>query len=220
MNSWYLGVVEGVERTIMGVTLPDEEIALASSVRPFALAWMLADRGAFDEARLWASRLIESGRSRRLPLDEGRGHWSLAEVLRRAGELESAEAEIQAALAILRMASPLDSPGALATLAALRLAQGRTAEAVAAAEEGLAKYESMSACGFFRGAFLRLTHAECLEATGDHAAARAAIAKAREYILQVAHKIGNPAYRTSFLEAVPENSKILDLSRQWLGDGG
>jgi hypothetical protein len=140
-------------------------------------------------------------------------------VLRRAGELDAAEEEIKAALAILSTVSPLDYPGALATLAALRLAQGRPAEALAAAEEGMAKDEAMGACSYFcRGAFLRLTHAECLEATGDHAAACAAIAKARDYVLQIAHKIGDPAYRKSFLEAVRENSKILDLSRQWLGE--
>jgi tetratricopeptide (TPR) repeat protein len=220
MNRWYLGVVEGVERMIMGVTLPDEEMGMASSLRPFVLAWLLADRSAFDEARLWAGRLVESGRSRQFPLDEGRGHWALAEVLRRAGELESADAEIHAALALLGMASPLDSPGALATLAALRLSQGRATEALAAAQDALGKYETMSACGFFRGAFLRLTHAECLEATGSRDAARKAIAIARERLLMIAEKVSNPEYRTSFLENVPENRRTLELARQWFGEGG
>jgi hypothetical protein len=120
---------------------------------------------------------------------------------------------------ILPMVSALDSPGALATLAALRLAQGRPAEALAVASEAMAKAEAMGACSFFfREAFLHLTHAECLEATGDHAAARAAIARARAWILAVADKIGDPAYRTSFLENVPENRKTLELARQWLGE--
>jgi tetratricopeptide (TPR) repeat protein len=179
---------------------------------------MLAEHGAMADARAWANRLVALGESRRLPLDEGRGRWALAEVLRRAGEWEEAEREIQAALAILAMVCPLDHPGALATLAALRLAQARPAEALAAAEEGLAKYESMGACGFFRGAFLRLTHAECLEATGNHDAACAAIAKARRCILTNAAKIGDPAYRKTFLENVPENQKTFELARQWLGE--
>lgn len=220
MNRWCLGALADTERMIMGVTLSDNDAGLASSYRPFVLAWLLADRGAFDEARRWAGRLVEAGQVRRVPLDEGRGHWALAEVLRRAGELESADAEIQAALAILRMASPLDTPGVLATLAALRLAQGRTAEALAAAQEGLATYESMAACGFFRGAFLRLVHAECLEAARDHEAAKTAIARARERLFVIAAKIGDPDYRRSFVESVPENRQTLELARQWLGLDG
>ena len=217
MNRWYLGALAGTERMIMDVTLPDSDAGLASSHRPFALAWLLADRGSFDEARRWADRLAEAGRTRRVPLDEGRGQWALAEVLRRAGELEAADAEIRAALATLRMAAPLDVPGVLATLAALRLAQGKTAEALAAAQEGLAKYEAMAACGFFRGAFLRLVHAECLEASGDHEAAKAAIASARERLFAIAAKIGALEYRKSFLESVPENRRTLELARQWAG---
>ncbi len=217
MNRWCLGALEGTDRMIMEVTLTDNEFGLISSYRPFVLAWLLADRGSFDEARRWADRLVEAGRTRRLPLDEGRGHWALAEVLRRAGDLEPADTEIHAALALLRRASPLDTPGALATFAALRLAQGRTSEALTAAEEGLAKYEAMAACGFFRGAFLRLVHAQCLEAAGDHAAAKAAITVARERLFAIAEKIGDPEYRQSFLEGVPENRQTLALARQWLG---
>ena len=77
----------------------------------------------------------------------------------------------------------------------------------------------MGACSrFFRDAFLHLTHAECLEATGNHAAACAAIAGARRWILAVADKIGDPAYRKSFLENVPENRRTIELSRAWLGE--
>lgn len=183
------------------------------------LAWLLADRGSFDAARLWADRLIEAGRARQVLVDEGRGHWALAEVLRRAGDLENADAEIQAALAILRMASPLDLPGALATLAALRLTQGRTIEALTAAEEGLANSDAMAACGLFRGAFLRLVHARCLDAAGDHEAAKLAITRAQERLFVIAAKIDDPEYRKSFFEGVPENRQTLELARQWLGPG-
>jgi len=217
MNRWCLGALAGTEQLIKGVTLSDNDAGLASSYRPFVLAWLLADRGAFDEARLWASRLIEAGQTRRVPLDEGRGHWVLAEVLRRAGEIDRADAEIQAALVILRMASPLDTPGALATLAALRLAQGKPDEALAATEEGLAKYEAMSACGFFRGAFLHLVHAESLEATGHHEAAKTAIIKARARLFAIAAKIEDQDYHASFFKGVPENRRTLELARQWVG---
>ena len=67
-------------------------------------------------------------------------------------------------------------------------------------------------------AFLRLVHAECLEATGDHEAATAAIARARDRLFVIADKIDEPAYRTSFLENVPENRRTLALARRWLDE--
>jgi hypothetical protein len=83
----------------------------------------------------------------------------------------------------------------------------------------MAKADAMGACSFFfRDAFLRLTHAECLEVTGDHDAACAAISEARAWVLAVADRIGDPAYRTTFLESVPENRKTLELARAWLGE--
>jgi len=217
MNRWCLGALDGTDNIIMDVTLSDNEAGSGSSSRLFVLAWLFADRNSLDEARRWADLLVEAGQQRHLPLDEGRGHWALAEVLRRAGELDGAHAEIEAALAILRTASPLDMPGALATFAAVHLARGKTAEARAAAEEGLAQYEAMAACGFFRGAFVRLVHAECLEAAGDHEAAKAAIASARDRLFAIAAKIGDPEYHKSFLESVPENRRTLELARQWAG---
>ena len=81
----------------------------------------------------------------------------------------------------------------------------------------MARYEALGACGFFRGGFLRLVHAECLHATGDLAAARAAITAARERVLRIAASIPEPAYRKSFLESVPENARTLLLANQWIG---
>ena len=120
---------------------------------------------------------------------------------------------------MLRKACPLDVPGALATLATLKLAQGKSTEALAAAEEGMALYQSIGACSqFFRDASLRLAHAEALLATGNQEAARAAISKARDWIFSVVEKIGEPEYRKGFLESVPENRRTLELAREWLGE--
>jgi tetratricopeptide (TPR) repeat protein len=216
MNKGFLGAHDEALRLFSELALPDEESGLVSAIRPFSMAWMLVEHGAFAEARGFAAELVAAGRSRGLPLDEARGHWVLGEVLRRAGELDAAEEEIQAAVTSLALVCPLDHPGALASLATLRLAQGRPAEALAVAEDALAKDESMGACSiFFRGAFLRLVHAECLEATGRHDAAAAAIARAKERLFVIAEKIGDPAYRKSFLEEVPENRRTLELAAQW-----
>ena len=216
MNSWYLGANAAAKSILINLNVPDDDLGLASSVRPFVLAWLLADSCSLAEARECATELVARSRTRSVPFDEARGHWVLAEVLRQSGDLDAADTEIQTALSMLRRVCPLDVSGALATQAALRLAQGRPQDALAAAEEGMAKTEAMGKCShFFRDAFLRLSHAECLEATGDHDAARAAIAKAREYLSMIEGKIPDPAHRQSFLEEVPENRRICELAEQW-----
>jgi hypothetical protein len=106
----------------------------------------------------------------------------------------------------------------LATLAVIRLAQGRPADALALAEDAMARSAAMAGCGLFRGAAVRLVHAEALHATGAHDAARHAIADARAHLVAIADKIAEPGYRASFLEAVPENARTLALARAWLGD--
>jgi tetratricopeptide (TPR) repeat protein len=113
MNQWHLGASAEAEHGLKTITLPDEEMGSISSIRPFVLAWLLADRDV-GEARQWASHLVASGQARHLWLDEGRGHWVFAEVLRRAGEFEKAESKIQAALSLLGTTCPLDVPGAQA----------------------------------------------------------------------------------------------------------
>jgi hypothetical protein len=212
--SWCLGAVADAERLLVGVASIDASMSVASSLRRVALAWIHADRGDLDTARTLAAELAEQGRAHKNPLEESRGRWTLGEVLRRAGDLEAADRELAAALA---MTVPLEQPALLATLAQLRLAQGRAAEAAATAGDAVARAEALGGYGLFRGGSLRLTRAEALHATGDREAARAAIAEARARLLAVADTIADPAYRASFLE-VPENARTLALARAWLGE--
>jgi eukaryotic-like serine/threonine-protein kinase len=215
LNLWHLGAFAPAERALEGIKAADETMGFASSKRRLGLAWLLADRGALDEARALATQLSEHGRARHIALDEGRGRWAFGEVLRRMGDLEAAERAIQLALG---MVAPLDQPGALATLSALRLAQGRAEDALAAAEDAVARLEAMRGCHMFRGAFVRLAHAEALHATGAHAAARRAIGEARDRLVAITGRIADPAYKQSFLEAVPENARTLALAHTWLGE--
>jgi hypothetical protein len=179
------------------------------------LSWLYADQGALARARALATQLVEAGRAHHNRLEEGRGRWVLAEALRRDGDLDGADREVGVALT---MAVPLDCPGMLATLSALRLAQGRAGDALAAAEDAMARCQAMGGCGMFRGAFVRLTHAEALHATGAHDAAIRAIAQARARLLAIADKIADPDYKASFLSHVPENARTLALADAWLGD--
>ncbi len=212
LNLWNLGAIEPAERTLKEIEPADEALGVVSSLRRFGLSWLLADRGALDEARVLATQLSEHGHAHRLPLEEGRGRWVLAEVLRRMGDLDEAEREIQAALG---MAVPLEHPGVLGTLSAIRLAQGRVEEALAAAEDAVSRCTTMGGCGMFRGAFVRLVHAEALHATGAHDAARNAITEARTRLYGIANRIAEPDSRKFFFENVPENARTLALARAW-----
>jgi tetratricopeptide (TPR) repeat protein len=212
MNLWYLGALAAAEQVLGEATPTDEELGTIASMWLFSLSWLRADRGALDEARRTAQRLLDLGRSRHLLMEEGRGRWALAEVLRREQDLEAAEREIQAAAEILAMVAPLDSPAVLATLCLVRLAQGRAAEAVTIAEDAISRYKAMQSCGFFRVGFVQLAHAEALEAGGDRAGASAAIRVARQRLLAIADRIAEPGYKQSFLDEVPENARIMALA--------
>jgi hypothetical protein len=215
MNLWFLGAFDPGRRILQDIAAADTALGPASSLRRFCLSWLCADAGALDQARVVAAQLSDHGHALRIPLEEYRGRWALAEVLRRAGDHDGAERELQI---VLGMATPLEHPGVLATLSALRLAQGRAGEALAAAEDAVARCTTMGGCGMFRGAFVRLAHAEALHATGALDAARHAIADARERLLAIADRIGDPAYRHGFLHNIPENARTLTLARRWLDE--
>ncbi|HSJ99831.1 MAG TPA: AAA family ATPase [Kofleriaceae bacterium] len=215
VNLWYLGSPARARQFLEEGAAGDEAMGLASSLRRFTLSWLLADAGALDEARALATGLTEFGRAQQDVIHESRGRWVLAEVLRRAGDLGGAARELEVALA---MAVPLEQPGVLGTLAQLRLAEGRAEEALAAAGDAIARWEAVGGCGMFRGAFVRLAHAEALHATGAADGARRAIDDARARLLSTAARIPDPAFRQGFLEAVPEHARTLALARAWLGD--
>jgi eukaryotic-like serine/threonine-protein kinase len=212
---WCLGAFADAERLLGGIASIDTAMGIASSLRRFALSWGYADTGALGDARALAAELAEHGLARHSPLEESRGRWVLGEVLRRVGDLDAADRELAAALA---MAVPFEQPAILASLAALRIAQGRAAEAAATAEDAFARAEAMGGYAVFRGVFLRLTRAEALHAAGDLHAARAAIADARARLLAIASQIAESGFRTSFLERVPENARTLALALAWLGE--
>jgi hypothetical protein len=77
------------------------------------------------------------------------------------------------------MAMPLEHPGVLETLSALRLVQGRAEEALAATEGALIRETAMGGCGMFRGAFVRLAHAEAIHETGAHETRGSAVRSSR-----------------------------------------
>jgi hypothetical protein len=220
MNLWLLGALEKAERELRDTMIVgDRALGTYGSSRHFFLVGTLLDRGATEEAWREVQRTSRDyeGNEDILPGDKGRRCWAAAELLRRQGDLAAAEREALAAVELLRTISQEQVP-AMATLAAVQLAQGRAAEALATIREALAKRETRATFGF-KGAFARLVHAEALHAIGDHAAARKAIDAARDHLRVRADRIDDPALRRCFLERVPENARTLDLARQWhVGD--
>ncbi|MCG8418605.1 MAG: protein kinase [Proteobacteria bacterium] len=101
---------------------------------------------------------------------------------------------------------------ALRAVALLRL--GRAAEALQAGQQGMEILSSSTAAGEDE-MLVRLAHADALHACGQQKPARQALRGARALLLGRAESIKNPEWRTSFLEQVDENRRILELARQW-----
>ncbi len=216
LDTWLLGAHAEARRTAIEADPAADESGFASSTRPFMLAWLHADLGALDEARHWAERLVGSARARALPLDEARGHWVLGEVLRCAGRLDAAEAELALALAQVRAISPIDLPAVLASVGHLRLAQGRPVDALAATTEASALATASGTCSpFLRDAHLHVAHAQSLWQTGDRSAARAVVAQALARVAAIAQRVADPGYRESFVHGPPEHRRLAELARAW-----
>jgi len=166
-----------------------------------------------EGARLIRGALASLGSRPDSRLEAGSREY-LARVLLLLGDPAGAEAE---ARQVVAMVAGRSTPRvhALGVLAATLLAQGRAAEAVAATREAMQIRDEL---GEVEGdAQVRLAHAEALRAIGDDAAARVAIAAARDRVQRLAVQIRDPALRAMFLDDVPENACILRLAAEWLG---
>ena len=176
---------------------------------------MYLDRGQFQEAAALGAQHVEKAHAVGFGANEGRAHWTYADVLCAAGDLGGSEREYTAALALLAVA-PLDRAGALATRGRLRLAQGRAADALGDVTEGLAFLTDHGAPAF-RGEYARLVLAQALRATGDVPGSERAIASARDRILAQADHIDDGVVRAAFLGNVYENRRTLELAKEWPG---
>jgi tetratricopeptide (TPR) repeat protein len=213
INLWRLGRHADAEQDLRSTLVAGAEFGPHSAERTACLIGVLADRGALDEARREAeifARSMMSG-AEQAPYEEGLARWALADVLLRSGDAAGAAEE--ARLACEKLAgTPLYSFPALVTRSAAELAEGRPAEALATAEEALKRPQASRAFGF-RGAMARLVHAEALRALGRSGEAAAAIAAAYDHLMDQSHRIPDAEMRRSFLEAVPENARTLELAR-------
>ncbi|MDC3961861.1 serine/threonine-protein kinase [Polyangium jinanense] len=212
----HLGAYARVEEDLRALPRGDDDPAVYAVWGRCLLACTLAERGALDEARRLAENVRDSEYARSNLYLLGLLRAMLAPILLRSGELDAAEREARVAIEILSGA-PLWHSAAMATLAAVLLGQQRTDEALRLIEDAAAQHDACGGGGPQKMA-LRLTHAEALHATGNHARARTVLLEARDLLLSRATEIEDPELRRSFLENVSVNARILALAAAWEQD--
>jgi tetratricopeptide (TPR) repeat protein len=176
------------------------------------LGWALGRLDRLDEAIASEEEAVREFRAQRDRRMEGGSREYLALLADRAGDLDRAEAEACRAVELLQPFGPM-LPFAKATLASVLRDRGRTGDASAVASEAM---DALAQYGAEEGeAFTRLVHAELLHARGDSEAC-AAIAAARDRLLERAAKISSADARESFLARVPEHARTVALAGAWL----
>lgn len=146
----------------------------------------------------------------------GMAHLAMAKVNAIAGEPLAAEAAARQALAQFVTMPPMQ-PIVAAVLCRALLAQGRAADAQLAAEVALAQLSALGEVAH-EDLSLRLAAIDVFDATGDGERANAQLATALEVLRARAAAIPEPDWRSSYLNNVPENQRILALARKRLGD--
>ncbi|KYF53549.1 hypothetical protein BE08_18850 [Sorangium cellulosum] len=91
---------------------------------------------------------------------------------------------------------------------------GRFDEGLSAAGEAFSMLNAIGAIEEGESS-VRLVYAEALAANGMEADCAAAIAAARERLLERAAKISDPVWRERFL-TLPDNRKTLAMAERWL----
>lgn len=207
-----LGAYDQAEATLRTVIRASQRIGLESmmSLNRGILAMTLARSGKLDEAERCILMALSS---KQVPRTLGVNHIYFAQILLMREQPEEALEECELGMTLLSE-FPSYRAMALGVLAQVMLACGRTGEAMTAARTGMHVMDDLGALEE-GSSLVRLVYAEALSATGDHEGARAAIANARDHLLDEAGKLRDPARRASFLEGVAEHRHILELARRW-----
>ncbi|XXT17490.1 protein kinase [Sorangium sp. So ce429] len=213
-----LGDFGGAEAALRSVLEAADRMGLheVAAAAQASLGQVLAYGGRLAEARAVEEAALASSQRLGDPRAEVVSRSYLAKIALLAGDFGAAEREARLAEA-LESASPL-RVAATAIRARALLGLGRAREALAAAGEALAALESLG--GLEEGeSMIRLVHAEAFSAVGDVKRAAAAIAAARDKLLDRAASVRDPEWRRRFLSHVPDNARTLELAAQWVGAG-
>jgi eukaryotic-like serine/threonine-protein kinase len=215
-----IGAWEEAERQLREALAVAERMGIPTLVAhaQHNLGLVLAHRGALPEALAVEREALERYTAHGDTRLFGSSRTYLALIVAQMGDLSLAEQEATRAALDLEGA-PSPQAYALAIRAKVKLAQGRSAEALV--DAGKASQMLRDLGGLEEGeSLVRLVYAEALYATGQIEEALAALAAARGRVLALANKIVDPALRRSFLERMPDNARTLELSRAWLREEG
>ncbi len=179
------------------------------------LGLAVARQGRLDEARVIETEALDAfvaQDNRRLA---SASHHYLALIELAAGDLGKALAHARDALAAAPDVPALQISFHATMSTASRIA-GDPGNALAHATRGM---ELMASHGPPEegASALRLAYAEALYANGALGDARRAIDDAEARLYEAAARIGDPDWRKSYLEAIPEHSATLALARFWRG---
>jgi eukaryotic-like serine/threonine-protein kinase len=206
-----LGAFREAERTLVAALAAAEQCGLASvaAATRHILGLALLRQGRLSEAEENEGRAARAFATQSNARMEGGCRIYLAWVLSLEGRLDEALAEARRAVSLLERAPPALA-SALGQVAEIQLAQGRARDALYTADQAMALLDSLG--GIEEGETrVRLTHALCLEETGDAEGARRAIRKAKRQLDERASKMDS-AQRETFLSAVAENARVRELA--------
>jgi tetratricopeptide (TPR) repeat protein len=174
------------------------------------LGFALANLGSHREAIAITREGIEALSANEYAAQAGQARIYISRFLYMVGDFQAAEREARAALEQVSDIPTFRTKG-LASLAQALTVLGNHREALAAANQALEVLDAVAGVDDWE-AFVRLVHAEAVQAAGDSEGARLLLGIARERLLERAARIDSPALRQSFLEQVPEHSRTLQLS--------
>ena len=197
--------------------LEGSEATLIFGYLAMNLALLLADEGPPErlaEASALARSVLE--RVGRTTIYSGTARCALALVEARQDDFTAAEEHAREGREILSPTPGMVAPGFIALIEVL-LRQGRTAEARAVAEQGMATVQAIGGGGSFEMR-LRLAVIEAWHAGGAFDAARQGIEEAMTQLRARAASIPDEAARAYFLAGAPTNVRLAELSRRWAVD--
>ncbi|WP_437550823.1 protein kinase [Sorangium sp. So ce367] len=189
-----------------GVTFAQRNLARILAVSPEP-----ADR---QEAQLMAREWVDARTGNREHL--GYASLILAQVAAASGALAEAESQARKACEVMAPFAPFLSE-ARETVGALLLAQGRAAEARAAAELALRELAAVGEGGIAKVGLLVVLADACF-AKGDTASGEQAVRRALQCVRARAGAIPEGVVREQFLRRVPANARALALARQLWGE--
>ena len=206
-----LGAHAEAERALEGALAGAQRMGLptVTAAANSTLGVALARQGRFDQALAVERAAVDAFRRHGGARMEITSRANLAKIYAASGDLETAEREARAAVAVAEAVLPARA-GAMAVLSSILLDRGRVAEALSAAQES-ARTGAMPRAPQPGDALLALVHARALRAAGDEAGCGVVITAARERLLTRAATIEDPQLRASFLEQVPENVATMAL---------